>query len=263
MSNALELEFAGHPALDCSKAALSDLITLTLSGLGLHPQVMAFSSLLGQGINVFVDIKQDGAEPMRLIGAHYDGSELYDNIGGVLSVLDAVTHLLEIKTRHAWRIAFWDGEEKFQQGSRSYVKHLLSNVDGERLRITERHPVYVDFDGIGLGTSVFARSVSKSSSQIQRTGSHEHNFLMDCDVFHACGIPSFHIFSGPHQYENIYKESGLDGCHRLIQVQTLGTGQNFRESMTSSVAALRRLVTAWEGMPFATALTEAGITWLR
>jgi len=247
-----------------SSATLRHYVIAKLRSLGLSPEIMPFRTFLSSGENVIVDIcrQEDGsAGPRRLIGAHYDCCELYDNLGSVLCLIEAAASLYHGNTRHAWRIVFWDAEECFQQGSNAYLARgsvLTHSTKGgvEHSECLKHDGVYVDVDGMGVGPCLFARQIVQNTSNSRLSNSR---FLLDADVFFRHGIPSFHIFSGPRSFREIYARDGLLGCHLALCENELATFQNWRRAMPLCRQSIMKLVAAWEELSLLDALHETGV----
>lgn len=242
-----------------NKESVRAYITARLQSLGLQPILMPFRTELGAGVNVIVDIGSTSKGPSRLLGAHLDGNELHDNLGGVLALLDIAALFRDRATSHRWRLGFWDAEERFQQGSGAYLKHLGKSCGSTGY--SDVHEIYLDVDGLGLGSNLLLRPVSDYYSSAL-TEPADKVFLMDSDVFCSAGIPSYHLFSGTKSFESAYRLDGLNGCYRAIAAEGLDTYHNWRSAMPDCLKGLRHLVSAWEALPFHAAALREQITWL-
>lgn len=247
-----------------SSATVRRYIISRLRSVGIRPDLMPFRTFLSSGMNVIVDINrgevsQEG--PIRMIGAHYDGHELYDNLGSVFCLIDVATSLYLGHTRHAWRIAFWDAEESFQQGSTAYLTQARMRADAMRRGQVDSESfmsdgVYLDVDGMGIDVRLFAREVDNHGDKLRHFNSE---FLLDADVFARHGISTFHIFSGPQEFRDIYAINGLLGCHLALRQSEHQTLQNWRRAMPSCRQAMTKLVAAWEDLSLESALAETGV----
>jgi len=262
----IEINLRDIPVLRSDKDAWRSFIIEQIRLVGLQPRLIPFNGLFGEGLNILVDIPLLPDHATRLLGAHYDGRELHDNIGGVLGLLHLVQFVAAHGTKHAWRIAFWDSEERFQQGSRAYIKTMRREACGGDNKSVPKfrcHSVYVDIDGLGIGSTLFAREITQTARCFAESKPQDHEFFLDCESFASCGLPSYHVFSGTQRFETEYSKAGLDGCLQIMLSENLATEQNWQCAMPVSLAHLERLVVAWESVPFRRACALTGLTWLR
>jgi len=227
---------------------------------------MPFRTFLASGVNIVVDVPSGGSiGPRRLIGAHYDGAELHDNLGGILCLLDLAGLLNRRQTSHRWRLAFWDREERFQQGSRAYLAAAIAA--GDPGSIGREHSdkqggceIYVDVDAIGLGPYLLARSAATGRHCCSCLPGCSHPvFFLDSDVFASLGIPAFHIFSGPLEFRDVYRTAGLAGCHRLITENGLASLDQWQRAMPPCRRSIMRFAATWQNATFEQALSKAGV----
>ena len=182
-----------------------------------------------------------------MLGAHYDGPDLHDNLGSVLCLQRLAAFLCQRRTRHVWRLAFWDAEERFQQGSRAYLRSTHA--------VNAKQETYVDFDGLGIGSFLFARAVTERRWPSCET---DPEFLLDGDVFCSAGIPTFHVFSGPEGFGEVYMRTGLMGCYRELQQRGRPSLRSWRKALASCCRKLAQVIAAWEDLSFEGAFSKVG-----
>lgn len=258
-----EINLCDIPELHSNKEVWRSFIIEKIRQTGLKPQEIPFTGPFGDGLNILLDIPPflGSANGIRLLGAHYDGLELHDNIGGVLGLLHLVQFLATHDTKHAWRLAFWDLEERFQQGSRAYIKEW-DQGDKSALGFKD-HSIYLDIDGLGFGSMMFVREVLQFDPDLAKSEPQDHEFLMDCQNFASWGLPTYHVFSGPQPFEVEYAKAGLGGCWQFMLSENLATEENWWRTTPISLGYLERLINAWEYTPFGSACGLTGLKWLK
>ncbi len=98
----------------------------------------SFSDSPAQERNVVADLEGSDPSQMVLLTAHFDSWDAAqganDNGAGVAAVLDAarVMKSLNIRPKHTIRFVFFSGEEQSDLGSRAYVAHHKTELDGIR-----------------------------------------------------------------------------------------------------------------------------------
>jgi hypothetical protein len=174
-----------------SPSGRRDYLLHYLVELGATPEIHKFVSAFGYGYNLIVDLKgEPGAE--IVVTAHYDGIGIYDNVGGVLTLLMLIEHLLNARRRGSFKLVFTDQEESFQQGSKYFLQDFYLQAGSG---LVSRIGYHVNLDGFGIGDHIVERRDDAPLLRSWNPFGPDSSLLTDCEPFSFHGVTTIHLFS--------------------------------------------------------------------
>jgi hypothetical protein len=143
-----------RPTGSSANVAARDLICAQLRSYGYRPKVQPFAAAGAATANVIAD-RRGVADPLIVIGAHYDSSSLgkgaLDNASGVGLALELADRLLHSKVSVSVRFVFFGAAENGFLGSDYYV-NALSKADRTRTFLM------IDLDTVAGGDRLYVYS---------------------------------------------------------------------------------------------------------
>jgi Zn-dependent M28 family amino/carboxypeptidase len=149
-----------RPTGSIANVTTRDLIYARLQGYGYRPKMQPFTAAGTTTANVIAD-RRGVADPLIVIGAHYDSSPLgkgaLDNASGVSLALELADRLVHSKVSVSVRFVFFGAEENGFLGSKYYVA-TLSEADRTRTFLM------IDLDTVAGGDHLYVYSGTGTSA---------------------------------------------------------------------------------------------------